>query len=63
MPSFMCVRQRAYWVREVMHIDAENENKAEELFYNTFDPELVVEELYRPSGDLISTPLEIFEQE
>lgn len=63
MPQFMCVRQRAYWVREVMHVEAENEEAAEEQFYSEFDPELVIEDVYRAGNDTVYTPLEIIENE
>lgn len=63
MKSYMCVRQRAYWVREVMHVDAENEEAAEEQFYSEFDPELVIESLYQVGNNTVCTPLEIIENE
>ena len=63
MPSYMCVRQRAYWVREVMHVEAENEEAAEEQFYSEFDPELVIEGVYRAGNDTVYTPLEVIENE
>lgn len=63
MPSYMCVRKRVYWVREVMHIEAENEEAAEKQFYSEFYPELIIESVYRTGNDTVYTPLEIIKNE
>ena len=63
MSSFTVIRKRAYWVREVMHIDATDEVQAEEDFYNHFDPELVIEEPYTFGSSQMLEPLEIIENE
>ena len=47
MTHFLVTRDRAYWVREVMHIDAATEEEAEDQFYDNFDPELVIVEPFR----------------
>ena len=58
--SYTVIRKRAYWVREVMHIDATDENQAEDVFYGNFDPELVIEEPLLGQQD---EPLEVVENE
>lgn len=61
MPSYMVVRHRAYWVREVMHVEADNEDHAEEIFLSDFDPELVIDGVFRAGSDQLYTPLQITE--
>ena len=61
--SYTVIRKRAYWVREVMHIDATDENQAEDVFYGNFDPELVIEEPYTLGSQQIYQPLEVVENE
>ena len=61
--SYTVIRKRAYWVREVMHIDAIDENQAEDVFYDNFDPELVIEEPYTFGSQQIYEPLEVVENE
>ena len=61
--SYTVIRKRAYWVREVMHIDAASESEAEDNFYDHFDPELVVEEVYTLGSKQIYEPLEVIENE
>ena len=68
--SYTVIRKRAYWVREVMHIDATDENQAEDVFYCNFDPELVIEEPYTFGSQHMSDgfpqiyePLEVIENE
>ena len=43
--SYTVVRKRAYWVREVMHVDAATPEDAEDAFFNEFDVELVIEDV------------------
>ena len=61
--SYTVVRKRAYWVREVMHVDATDETQAEEVFYNEFDPELVIEEPYTFGSSQMLEPVEVIENE
>ena len=61
--SYTVIRKRAYWVREVMHIDATDETQAEEVFYNEFDPELVIEEPYTFGSSQMLEPVEVIENE
>ena len=63
MASYTVIRRRAYWVTEVMHIDAENEIQAEDNFYDNFDPELVIEEPYTLGSKQVHEPLEVIENE
>ena len=46
-----------------MHIDATDENQAEDVFYDNFDPELVIEEPYTFGDQQIYEPLEVVENE
>jgi hypothetical protein len=59
MPHFLVARDRAYWVREVMHIDAATEEEAENQFYETFDPELEIVGPFRFGNATHETPLEV----
>ena len=53
MSSYTVVRKRAYWVREVMHVDAATPEDAEDAFFNEFDVELVIEDVVRyPEGEV-----------
>ena len=61
MKSYTVIRKRAYWVKEVMHIDAIDEVQAEDEFYDNFNPELVIEELYRFGSQQVDEPLEVIE--
>ncbi len=61
--SYTVIRKRAYWVREVMHVDATDEIQAEDGFYNHFDPELVIEEPYTLGSQQVYEPLEVIENE
>ena len=61
--SYTVIRKRAYWVREVMHIDAADKNQAEDVFYDNFHPELVIEEPYTLGSQQIHEPLEVIENE
>jgi len=59
MPHFLVTRDRAYWVREVMHIDAATKEDAEDQFYDHFDPEVVIVEPFRFGNSTHETPLEV----
>ena len=61
MKSYTVIRKRAYWVREVMHIDATDEVQAEDDFYDNFDPELVIQEPYTFGSKQVYEPLEVIE--
>jgi len=51
--SYTVVRKRAYWVREVMHVDAATPEDAEDAFFNEFDVELVIEDVVSyPEGEV-----------
>ena len=50
MNSYTVIRKRAYWVREVMHVDANTHQEAEDTFHKEFDPELIIDEVCRPSS-------------
>ena len=63
MKSYTVIRKRAYWVREVMHIDAKDEVQAGYDFYDNFDPELVIEEPYTLGTKQVYEPLEVIESE
>ena len=53
MSSYTVVRKRAYWVREVMHVDAATPEDAEDAFFNEFDVELVIEDVVSyPEGEV-----------
>lgn len=60
---YTVTRKRAYWVKEVMHIDATDEDQAGDDFHNRFDPELVIEEPYLFWGEQVFSPLEFTENE
>jgi hypothetical protein len=59
MPGYMVIRKRAYWVREVMHIDAGSPEQAADEFLDNFDPELVIEEVFRLGNQQFSEPTEV----
>ena len=61
--SYTVIRKRAYWVREVMHVDTADEVEAEYTFLNEFDPELVIEEPLIVGTRQIYEPLEVIENE
>ncbi len=61
--SYTVIRKRAYWVREVMHVDAADGDQAEDVFYNEFDPELIVEEVCTFGNEQLCEPLEVIENE
>jgi hypothetical protein len=62
--SYTVIRKRAYWVREVMHVDATDEIQAEDVFYNEFDAvELIVEEVCTFGNEQLCEPLEVIENE
>ena len=61
--SYMVIRKRAYWVREVMHVDASTPEEAEDTFLNEFNPELVIEEPYSSGTKQIYEPTEVIENE
>tara|TARA_R100001244_G_C5101134_1_gene118836 strand:- start:138 stop:359 length:222 start_codon:yes stop_codon:yes gene_type:complete len=71
MNSYTVIRKRAYWVREVMHVDANTHQEAEDAFHNEFDPELIIEDVCRPSSvssaikhpDQLYKELEVIENE
>jgi hypothetical protein len=63
MPSYMVVRKRAYWVREVMHIDAKSPEEAEDQFLDHFDPERVIEDVFYLGGQQFYEPTEVIESE
>ena len=71
MNSYTVIRKRAYWVREVMHVDADTPEDAEDAFFNEFDVELVIEDVCRPSSvssaikhpDQLYKELEVIENE
>ena len=51
--SYTVIRKRAYWVREVMHVDAATPEDAEDAFFNEFDVELVIEDVVSyPEGEV-----------
>ena len=53
MNSYTVIRKRAYWVREVMHVDAATPEDAEDAFFNEFDVELVIEDVVSyPEGEV-----------
>jgi len=59
MARFKVVRDRAYWVREVMHIDAASEEEAEDKFFDGFFPELEVLEPFGFGIGTHKTPVEV----
>lgn len=61
--SYTVIRKRAYWVREVMHVDTADEVEAEYTFLNEFDPELVIEEPLIVGTRQVYEPLEVIENE
>ena len=63
MASYTVIRKRAYWVREVMHIDATDNIQAEDEFYDNFDPELVIEEPCTFGSQQLYEPVEVIENE
>ena len=53
MSSYTVIRKRAYWVREVMHVDASTPEEAEDVFFDEFDVELVIEDVVSyPEGEV-----------
>ena len=58
--KFIVTRNRAYWVKEKMVIEADNREDAENEFYDAFDPELEVGDLCKFGGQVMEEPL-VFE--
>jgi hypothetical protein len=63
MPQFKVWRDRAYWVREVMHIEAASHEEAEDKFFDSFSPEVEVLEPFRFGNATQETPVEVTECE
>jgi len=61
MPRYKVSRSRAYWVKETMYLDAKDEDEAEDIFFNRFDPTLTVEERVRFRGISTETAIRIEE--
>jgi hypothetical protein len=59
MPNYKVQRDRVYWVRETMNIEASDEDHAEEVFYSAFSPHLEVVEVYRAGIDTVYTPVTV----
>ena len=67
MSSYTVIRNRAYWVREVMHVDASTPEEAEDAFFDEFDlAELVIGEVWTSApfgGDQLYTKVKVIENE
>ena len=59
MTKYRVIRKRAYWVEEIMEIDADSFEEVEDLFYDHFDPELVIEEVFDINGHQFEKPMEV----
>lgn len=59
MARFKVVRDRAYLVREVMHIDADSAEEAEDRFFDSFDPEVEIVGPFRFGSATHETPVEV----
>lgn len=59
MTKYRVMRKRAYWVKEIVEIDADSFEQAEELFFDNFDPELVIEGVFDFHGQRFETPMEV----
>ena len=51
MTEYIFTRNRAYWVKETANVEAGNVEEAEDIFFNEFDVELEVGDVFEHMGN------------